>query len=113
MITEEEKRVGIHAGDTETSVVMALKRTWVHDELAPKEMPNFPTSSFLQLKSKAFAWITDDISESGIAGDATKATQDKGNAMLMLGGKLLAEAMLEMAAFDMTSLRAQKSSALS
>ncbi|OXM87762.1 creatininase family protein [Paenibacillus rigui] len=112
MITEEEKRVGIHAGDTETSVVMALQRTWVNDTLAPKEMPNFPKSSFLQLKSKAFAWITDDISETGIAGDATLATPDKGNAMLMLGGKLLAEAMLEMAAFDMTSLRAQKSTAL-
>lgn len=102
---DEEKACGIHAGDVETSLVMAVCPDWVKPELAPREMPRFPRTSALSLRAKSFAWITRDISASGIAGDAAKAAPDRGGAMLKRAGPLLAEALLEIAAFEMSSLR--------
>lgn len=102
---DEEKACGIHAGDVETSLVMAACPEWVRAELAPREMPRFPRTAALSLKAKSFAWVTSDISRSGIAGDATKATRERGEAMLAKAGPLLAQALLEIAAFDMASIR--------
>lgn len=110
-ITPIEKQVGIHAGDVETSLLLAIRRHWVHPELAPSELPNFPESRYLQFRSKAFAWITDDISATGIAGDARQATAEKGEAMLALGGRRIADALVEMARFEMSSLRSAAAAA--
>ena len=102
---DEEKASGIHAGDVETSLVMAVCPEWVRPELAVREMPKFPQAPFFSFRSKSFAWVTDDISESGIAGDATKATPERGEAMLKKAGPLLAEALLYIASFQMKSLK--------
>lgn len=102
---DEEKACGIHAGDVETSLVMAVCPKWVHSELAVREMPKFPQSPSFSFRSKSFAWVMKDISRSGIAGDATKANPERGEAMLKKAGPLLAEALLEIAAFDMESLK--------
>jgi creatinine amidohydrolase/Fe(II)-dependent formamide hydrolase-like protein len=108
IIAPEEKFYGIHGGDEETSLVMALRRHWVHDDLLPCEIINFPQSPYLAFKSKAFAWVMDDVSISGIAGDATLATPEKGAALLERGGKTLAEALQVLAEFDMKSLISAK-----
>jgi creatinine amidohydrolase len=84
---------------------MASAPEWVHPELALREMPNFPQSASFSFRSKSFAWIMKDISVSGIAGDATKANPERGAAMLKEAGPLLAKALLEIAAFDMGSLK--------
>ncbi|QYR21759.1 creatininase family protein [Paenibacillus sp. sptzw28] len=102
---DEEKASGIHAGDVETSLVMAVCPDWVHPELALREMPKFPQSTSFSFRSKSFAWVMKDISRSGIAGDATKANPERGQAMLKKAGPLLAEALLEIAAFDMGSMK--------
>jgi creatinine amidohydrolase len=102
---DEEKAGGIHAGDVETSLVMAVCPDWVHAELAPREMPRFPDSPGFSFRAKSFAWVMRDISRSGVAGDATKATPERGEAMLGRAGLLLAAALMEIAAFDMHSLR--------
>ncbi|SFF18227.1 creatinine amidohydrolase [Paenibacillus catalpae] len=102
---EEEKACGIHAGDVETSLVMAMCPGWVNAELAPREMPRFPDSRSFSFRSRSFAWVMDDISGSGVAGDATKATADRGEAMLTIAGPLLAEALMHVATFDMDSLK--------
>ncbi|ULL14592.1 creatininase family protein [Paenibacillus sp. H1-7] len=108
LISPVEKKVGIHAGDVETSIVLAAQHHWVNMDVAPTELPHFPESRYLQFKSKAFAWITDDISNTGIAGDARQATAEKGEMMLELGGRLLAEALQEISQFDMASLKASR-----
>lgn len=105
---EEEKASGIHAGDVETSLVLAASPDWVHPELAVREMPNFPRSPSFSFRSRSFAWVMKDISVSGIAGDATKATPERGAAMLKAAGPLLAEALMEIAAFDMESLKERR-----
>ncbi|MBN2981745.1 creatininase family protein [Cohnella algarum] len=102
---DEEKACGIHAGDVETSLVMASCPDWVKPELAPREMPRFPRSPSLSFRARSFAWVMSDISRSGIAGDATKGTAARGEAMLEKAGPLLAKALMEIAAFDMNSLR--------
>ncbi|CAM3215759.1 creatininase family protein [Paenibacillus lupini] len=104
-IDDEEKACGIHAGDVETSLVMAMCPDWVDAELAPREMPRFPDSRSFSFRSRSFAWVMDDISSSGIAGDATKATAERGEAMLKKAGPLLAEALMGIAKFDMESLK--------
>ncbi|WP_309120743.1 creatininase family protein [Paenibacillus sp.] len=104
VIDEEERRIGLHGGDLETSLVLGIKSAWVNMELAPREVPNFPTG-YLDLKNKAYSWVMDDLSASGITGDATIATEEKGDRLLTQGGRMIAEALLEMAAFDMKSIR--------
>ncbi|MEW9698227.1 creatininase family protein [Paenibacillus sp. SI8] len=103
----QEKQFGIHAGDMETSVVKSAMPHWVHMEVAPKEFPNYPKSRYLALKSRGFAWIMKDLSDSGISGDATQATSEKGKAMVEKFGADMAEALLEFSKFDMKTLKAQ------
>jgi creatinine amidohydrolase len=104
-ITPQEKQYGIHAGDVETSLVIAAQPDWVHMELAPTEFPQYPDSRYLQFRNRAFAWVMDDLSHSGISGDAAKATAEKGNAMVKQYGVHIAEALMEMSRFEMTSIK--------
>jgi len=65
-----------HAGEVETSIMMALFPEDVKMKEATKEVPGFP--SHLVLRDSR------SIMESGIIGDATKATRRKGEIMLDL-----------------------------
>ena len=107
-LSHQEKKYGIHGGDEETSIIMALREHWVHKDLLPTEFINFPESTFLAFRNKAFAWIMDDVSVSGISGDASLATPEKGAALIESGSKVLAEALQVIAAFDMKSLISPK-----
>lgn len=104
-ITPLEKQYGIHAGDMETSVVLSARPHWVHMELAPTEFPNYPDSRYLQLRSRAFAWVMDDLSHTGVSGDAALATAEKGEAMVRQYGALIAEALLDISKFEMSYLK--------
>ncbi|WP_325176598.1 creatininase family protein [Paenibacillus alkalitolerans] len=109
LIDDIERKAGIHAGEVETSLVMAIQRSWVHDELAPCELPDFPAeTSCLSFKKKAFAWVMDDLSSTGISGDATKASEEKGMKMLVAAGNIISEALMQIAAFDMKSLKKER-----
>jgi creatinine amidohydrolase/Fe(II)-dependent formamide hydrolase-like protein len=87
-----------HACTLETSFMMVIKPELVHMEKASKEKPHKFTeeSSYKYLKltgSKGieFSWLIDDISESGVIGDPTKATQEIGKEVL----KVLIEKICE------------------
>lgn len=108
LIDDLEKRVGIHGGDLETSLVMAIKRSWVDMDQAPREIPNFPEGKYLNFKNKPIAWVMSDISSTGIVGNASAATEEKGRKMLKLGGAVLAQTFQEIAAFDMGSIRSKE-----
>lgn len=107
-LTPEEKQFGIHGGDMETSVVMAALPHWVNMRLAPREVPNYPASPYLQLRSRGFAWVMNDLSASGVSGDATTASIEKGLKMISKFGEHIAEALLTFASFDMESLRSRQ-----
>ncbi|BAQ64878.1 creatininase family protein [Geminocystis sp. NIES-3709] len=84
LLTEEEKEFGIHAGDAETSLMLALLPDRVKMDLAIKEYPrNLAPDSLLSMEGQLpFSWLTKDISDSGVMGDATVATKEKGDLIL-------------------------------
>jgi creatinine amidohydrolase/Fe(II)-dependent formamide hydrolase-like protein len=70
----------VHAGEIETSTSMAIRPALVHLDRLQMEVPEF-TSRYLDFSSKrGVAWYahTHKISTSGVMGDPTKATIEKG-----------------------------------
>ncbi|MEO0768439.1 MAG: creatininase family protein [Cyanobacteria bacterium J06649_4] len=84
LVGQQEYEQGIHAGDVETSVMLALMPEQVKMSAAVGEFPQpFPEESLLSLEGRLpMAWLMDDLSRSGVIGDATVATAEKGEAML-------------------------------
>ncbi len=84
LVGQREYDEGIHAGDVETSVLLALLPEQVEMVAAVKEFPKaFPAKSLLSLEGKLpVAWTMRDLSRSGVVGDATVATAEKGEAIL-------------------------------
>ncbi|MEM8830251.1 MAG: creatininase family protein [Cyanobacteria bacterium P01_G01_bin.19] len=84
MLTPQEREYGIHAGDAETSIMLSLLPEQVKMELAVKEYPQgLPKDSLLDMEGKLpFAWLTKELSQSGVMGDATAATREKGDRIL-------------------------------
>jgi creatinine amidohydrolase len=84
LLTEKEQELGIHAGDAETSLILALLPDQVKMNLAIKEYPsNLPENSLLSMEGKLpFAWLTKELSKSGVMGDPTVATKEKGEQIL-------------------------------
>ena len=107
LISDKEQKYGIHGGEVETSMVLALKEAWVDMELSPTEFVHLPEDTqHLYLKGNSyFAWVMKDISETGIAGDAASATIEKGEQILQLVSESFAGAIKEMIRFDLRTVK--------
>ncbi|HEY9649099.1 MAG TPA: creatininase family protein [Coleofasciculaceae cyanobacterium] len=84
LVTPNEWQYGIHAGDLETSMMLALLPEQVKMERAVQEYPQgLPEDSLLSMEGKLpFAWLTRELSQSGVLGDPTTATKQKGDRLL-------------------------------
>jgi creatinine amidohydrolase len=84
LLTPQELKYGIHAGDGETSLLLSILPEQVKMERAVVEYPQeLPEDSLLSMEGKLpFAWVTRDLSQSGVMGDATVATKEKGDRLL-------------------------------
>ena len=84
LFTPQELSAGIHAGDAETSLMLAISPEQVRLNQAIAEYPpERSPSSMLSLEGKLpFAWVTRDLSQSGVIGDPTTATPEKGDRLL-------------------------------
>ncbi len=84
LLTPEELEYGIHAGDGETSLMLSILPEQVRMAQAVREYPQgLPTESLLSMEGKLpFAWVTRDLSKTGVLGDATVATKEKGDRIL-------------------------------
>lgn len=84
LLTKKELEYGIHAGDAETSIMLSLLPDQVKMDLAIEEYPsNLPEDSLLSMEGKLpFAWLTNELTKSGVMGDATVATKEKGDRIL-------------------------------
>ncbi|GBF81847.1 creatininase family protein [Aphanothece sacrum] len=84
LLTPQELEYGIHAGDAETSILLSLLPDQVKMEQAVQEYPQgLPENSLLTLEGKLpFAWLTNELTRSGVIGDATTATKEKGDRLL-------------------------------
>ncbi len=100
LFSEHEHRFGVHAGDVETSVMLALKPQAVRMNLAQ----NFKSTSEARAlafsilgngKSAKLAWQMQDYNTAGAAGNAAAATAQKGQALLAAAGRSLASLLVE------------------
>jgi creatinine amidohydrolase len=84
LLTQQELEYGIHAGDAETSIMLSLLPEQVKMERAVKEYSaELPEDSLLSMEGKLpFAWLTKELTKSGVIGDATVASQTKGDRIL-------------------------------
>ncbi len=106
LLTTKEQEEGIHAGDAETSLMLALLPEKVNLDLAVKEYPqNLPQNSLLSLEGNLpFAWLTKELSKSGVIGDATVATKEKGDRLLESLAKSWAQVIREVYQFRQPKL---------
>ncbi len=87
---------GFHAGEWETSLMLACAPELVRMDRAVGEypvQPGEPGELRPERSPATFAWITRDLSRSGVIGDPTRATVEKGRAWLDGASTRLAEAI--------------------
>lgn len=84
IVGAEEYEQGIHAGDVETSVMLTLMSEQIEMDKAVREFPvPFAPENLLSLEGNLpTAWMMQDLSRSGVVGDATVASAEKGKAIL-------------------------------
>jgi creatinine amidohydrolase len=93
-VSETEATFGFHAGEIETSWMLAIEPELVDKSLSDAA---FPDEAFggTRLKPEAaaaiYSWITSDISPSGVIGDPSQADAARGERWLNQGGKHLAD----------------------
>ena len=112
LFTPEEHRFGIHAGDMETSMMLALREE--HVDMAHAQ--HFHTQSEARAKthpvlgngvSAKLGWQMQDYNPYGAAGDATLATAAKGQAVIDAAGLQLARLLQEISSLPLSTLMAQ------
>jgi len=84
-LSPQEATWGFHAGEWETALMLACAPELVHLERAGAEYPARMTDAGeLRAENAAatFAWMTRDLSRSGVMGDPTGATAEKGRRWL-------------------------------
>ena len=110
LFSDHERRFGIHAGDMETSIMLALQPEFVNMH----EAQNFASTSedraahFPILgngKSAKLAWQMQDYNAAGAVGNAAAATADKGEALLQAAGRGLAQLLAEIHQLPQGTLR--------
>lgn len=106
----DEYRFGIHAGDIETSMMLALAPKRVRMDQAER----FGSTSSERARQHAIlgngrsaklAWMMQDYNRQGAVGDAAAATADKGLALVGAAGRALAELLLEIDRLPPDTLR--------
>src|SRR2546430_15365804 len=109
LFSAEELRHGIHGGAVETSIMLARYPHTVRKEAIADFRPNSIAieKEYRWLSTQrpaAFAWQAQDLHSSGAAGDATKATADKGEQLLDHGARAFCELLGEVDDFDVKRL---------
>jgi creatinine amidohydrolase len=100
MFSPAEHRFGIHGGDIETSMMLALDPAHVGMGQARDFASSAQTRAgqFAILgngKSAKLAWQTQDYNPAGAVGNAAQATADKGRAVVDAAGRALAQLLAE------------------
>ncbi len=96
----------VHAGEIETSTTLAIRPSLVKMERAPRAVPRF-SSTYLDFTSKrSVGWYayTRKISKSGVLGDATKATADKGREIWEIMTRRLFELVEELKSLSLDEI---------
>ena len=109
-LSADEHRFGIHAGDIETSMMLALSSNRVN----MAEAQNFASTSQDRAKNYAvlgngksakLGWHMQDYNPQGAAGNASAATAAKGEVLVQSAGEQLALLLEEMVALPLSTVR--------
>jgi creatinine amidohydrolase len=110
LFTEEERTHGVHAGDIETSIMLAHRP----DAVRTEQVGNFPSAALAMEQEfkwlgaerpSGFGWAVLDLHASGAVGDASAASGPKGAAALAYGAQAFIELLGEVDRFDLTRLK--------
>jgi creatinine amidohydrolase len=109
LFSAEEVRHGIHGGAVETSIMLARYPQFVRQEaiadFRPASVAMEKDYRWLSAQRPApFAWLAQDLHESGAMGDATKALADSGEQLLNHGARAFCELLEEVDDFDVNKL---------
>ncbi len=116
LFSADEHRFGIHGGDIETSMMLALAPTLV-DMAWAKDFPSTSqerTRNFDILgngRSAKLGWQMQDYNPAGAVGNAVAATAEKGRAVLDAAGRSLAQLLAEMDRLPLSTLVANSAPA--
>ena len=101
-ISDDERRFGFHAGELETSLVLAIQPELVDMARAVRHIARFPNTGtpLNYFGAASTAWLSHDWSESGVFGDATLGTAEKGEAMLAHASRKLAALIEAISTFE-------------
>ncbi|MFW5834491.1 MAG: creatininase family protein [Pseudomonadota bacterium] len=109
LIDPVEARHGIHAGEVETSLMLALYPEHVRMDEARDFAPltqradnDFPM--LMGLGAAGFGWMAQDLEPSGAAGNAGQATAETGQAILEHVARQLAALLEEMVRYPLAHL---------
>lgn len=101
-LCEDEMTFGIHAGDIETSILLHTCPELVNMELAPDSLPvhlkELGTPPFLGPLN--FAWLTRDISKTGVMGNAKTADPQRGKMYIEDAAVSVAELLTKIKDFE-------------
>lgn len=109
LIGADEMRFGIHAGELETSMMLALTPQWVDMQYAE----DFGSSSKARAAHYALAgngmaaklgWQMQDLNPKGAAGNAAAATAEKGHAAIEFAARQFAALLSEIARMPLDTL---------
>jgi creatinine amidohydrolase len=109
LFSAEEVRHGIHGGAVETSIMLARYPQFVRQEaiadFRPASVAMEKDYRWLSAQRPApFAWLAQDLHESGAMGDATKASAAHGEQLLDHGARAFCELLEEVDDFDVNKL---------
>jgi len=105
----DEHRFGVHGGDQETSLMLALAA----EQVRMAQARDFPSSSRERAarhailgngRSAKLGWAMQDYNAQGAAGNAAAASADKGRAVLDAAGEQLALLLREIAALPLSTV---------
>ena len=109
LFSTDELRFGVHGGDVETSMMLALRPQDV--DMAAAQ--NFASTSMRRArdfpvlgngKSARFGWQMQDVNADGAAGNAAAATADKGQRIIDAAARQLALLLAELSALPLSTL---------
>lgn len=95
-VSEQEQFFGYHANEAETAWMLALLERYVRKELAVCDYAGKigdPGELRAERTAATFSWISMDLSESGVMGDAVAGTKEKGELWLPAVGQAFADAI--------------------
>ncbi|GHE03074.1 creatininase [Defluviimonas sp. 20V17] len=80
MFSEQERRFGIHAGDYETSLMLAFRPETVDMRQARDFRSSAETAPIPPTGPLSYGWVSSDLNPEGAVGEAHLATAEKGRA---------------------------------